>query len=1427
MTPISIAHHIKNTMVLILLLGGIQTINSQDCFASANSVSFSAEGGNAQRTLLHNCFEGTFAIGGTPDWISASVSGQIVYITAFPNAGAARNGTIVLMHNGQTSGGVTVEQDEAEVPAIPAITSITNNCGNTVIARGNPPVGVTWYWQDSAVGTSTANSDPSVIRTSGTTYYLRGKNDGADLWGMALPVNYTVDPEPIWYPDTDGDGFGEDTPGLAQCDQPDGYVANNTDVCPNEAGPDNGCPLLHTPATQSDENYIFTRVYQQAMLDPNDIQNDSDVIENITYYDGLGRPKQQIGIKASPNKKDIVTHIEYDEYGRQPREYLPFEQQTGETGSFTIVNILQDINSYYQNQYPDDFTAVAPEDVNAYAEKVFEPSPLNRIVKQGAPGKDWKADPTTDTDHTIKFDWGTNDVEEVKYFNVDFTDPGNTEAPTLAENGYYETNELYVGITKDENWQPEDGNLYTTREYKDKLGRVILKRSFVSPSLGGGQGEDELSTYYIYDDYNNLTFVIPPKVTTADGVSGIELSELCYQYRYDHRNRLVEKKIPGKEWEYIIYNTLDQPILTQDAIQRPNDQWLFTKYDPFGRVAYTGLYVHPETISRTDLQALAEDTNTYTQYVTKEDNPTDLAGTPVYYSNDAFPTGISEVYTINYYDNYTFDHTVVAPVTVYEQAVTENTQGLATASKVRVLDTDDWITTLTYYDQKGRPIYTHSTNDFLNTTDSMETQLDFVGKVLATSTTHTKDSHDPIVTIDTFTYDHTGRQLDHIQKINDQEEERITSNEYDGLGQLIQKKVGGIAPPLGEPEGAGLQTINYTYNIRGWLKNINDPNSIGNDLFAFGIAYNDISDPTKKLYNGNISQTSWRTANTDNSLREYTYAYDALNRITEAIDNTGNYQLHSITYDKVGNILSLHRNGYQNDPDYTDMDVLSYGYDSGNKLLQVTDTGNSDYGFKDGDNIDDDYDYDENGNMIIDQNKGITNIAYNHLNLPELITFTPPPGPYGGTRTIGYVYDATGVKLQKSVSDILGTGVGPTGTIAFTRYAGNYIYEETENADGIQLGLEEQLKFGNHTEGYTIPENDGSFSYVYQYKDHLGNIRLSYSDLNTDGAVDASEIMEEKNYYPFGLTHQGYNGQVQGAYHPYGYNGKEENDELGLAWLDFSARNYNPALGRWMNLDPLAEQMRRHSPYNYTFNNPIFFIDSDGMAPTFSDPIKRILKSTQTGNVNPTRKVLHKYRVERKSIWDFKSPNRTDLHTIPASGSSTIGVSTEFSAMQDNFGGVAKFITEGRGREYTYSVSSEVKTVIGQYFDASGNTVSNIKEASSYTITTNIETTTINILGQVSGKANVTSISSSTSYDVTERSGLSEFSGKQLTNPITNIGEPTITTISLDNVSSTLQNYAKEKVKENFISGSKEAIDYLNEATKRMEENLWKSLEKY
>uniref|UniRef100_UPI001BD3D0E5 RHS repeat domain-containing protein n=1 Tax=Flagellimonas sp. 389 TaxID=2835862 RepID=UPI001BD3D0E5 len=218
--------------------------------------------------------------------------------------------------------------------------------------------------------------------------------------------------------------------------------------------------------------------------------------------------------------------------------------------------------------------------------------------------------------------------------------------------------------------------------------------------------------------------------------------------------------------------------------------------------------------------------------------------------------------------------------------------------------------------------------------------------------------------------------------------------------------------------------------------------------------------------------------------------------------------------------------------------------------------------------------YDQNGNMTADANKGITSISYNHLNLPTKVTIDN--GSDNGT--IDYVYDAIGIKLRKEISG------SSTGT---TEYAGNYIYKNG------------QLQFFDHPEGYVEPDGSGGYDYIYNYIDNVGNIRLSYTDADNNGSIDpANEIIEENNYYPFGLEHKGYNNVVNGTENNYQtFMGKEHQQELGLETYDFGARNYDPALGRWMNLDPLAEQMRRHSPYNFAFNNPLRFIDPDGMAP--------------------------------------------------------------------------------------------------------------------------------------------------------------------------------------------------------------------------------------
>ncbi|MGG5207300.1 RHS repeat domain-containing protein [Chryseobacterium sp. MIQD13] len=155
--------------------------------------------------------------------------------------------------------------------------------------------------------------------------------------------------------------------------------------------------------------------------------------------------------------------------------------------------------------------------------------------------------------------------------------------------------------------------------------------------------------------------------------------------------------------------------------------------------------------------------------------------------------------------------------------------------------------------------------------------------------------------------------------------------------------------------------------------------------------------------------------------------------------------------------------------------------------------------------------------------------------------------------------------------------------------------------------------------------------YIYQYKDHLGNVRISYTKNNSTGGI---EITDSNDYYPFGMNHLKTGNAYFGAgnYRNYKYNGKEL-QETGM--YDYGARMYMADIGRWGVVDPLAEKMRRHSPYNYAFNNPLRFIDPDGRQG------KDIIILTANGSFKASKEVLYK-TAEGKRIWDKYGNSKTD-----------------------------------------------------------------------------------------------------------------------------------------------------------------------------------------
>jgi RHS repeat-associated protein len=466
------------------------------------------------------------------------------------------------------------------------------------------------------------------------------------------------------------------------------------------------------------------------------------------------------------------------------------------------------------------------------------------------------------------------------------------------------------------------------------------------------------------------------------------------------------------------------------------------------------------TSGAASIQQLAAGQNGWIEAIYSEGTTTRFFGW-----NDANP----DVASANI--NYAFRFTTSSTVNVVENGTTKATiTGVAAGDVFRITRTGTAVT----YTRNGNPITLSPASTASSTLLMADLSLTtnnatLVGLRSSFSTTTQ-------ITTRRFEYDHAGRLLNTWHKLNGGPDILLVKNEYNELGQLVDKKLHSTVSTGADAK----QSVDYRYNIRGWLTHINNAqvntqpatNDDTNDLFGMELFYNqtDANLSNTALYNGNISATKWSSPMGLGTVKEkgYTYSYDELNRIKTSVfkekatawstpANSG-FQETGFNYDLNGNITTLQRN----DKRATGwMDNLAYTY-TGNQLMRVTDTGDDFAGFMDGQpGTGNDYTYDVNGNMTRDLNKGIgtslsdaTNIiAYNFLNLPETVT--------KGTNSIRYIYDATGRKLAQTTT--FGTRVKTTD------YAGEFVYED------------DNLQFINHEEGRiaiaankTIVTHDGA-----------------------------------------------------------------------------------------------------------------------------------------------------------------------------------------------------------------------------------------------------------------------------------------------------------------------------------------------------------------
>jgi len=852
-----------------------------------------------------------------------------------------------------------------------------------------------------------------------------------------------------------------------------------------------------------------------------------DLMQRVQYFDGLGRGVQTVQVKGSTLNRDVVQPFAYDQLGREATKYLPYAPATGMSdGSYK----------------PDAFTAGAgqnlfysspPAGVSpvAYpsASTAFEASPLSRVIEQGAPGIPWQLSTSgiSGSGHTVKADYGMNGANDVIQWTVNASGNGVTGGNT-----YYPANQLNSTITTDEN-----GN--NTIEYKDKEGHIVCKKVQSGPTT-------YLATYYIYNYLNNLSYVIPPlpagtayPTTMTESATDAVFLNYAYSYHYDRRNRLIEKKIPGKGWEFRVYNTLDQLVMSQDANQRNKalQEWSFTKYDAMGRVVMTGIAA---TNTAADANIASPNRTLFNAEIALFNDPAHTKwetrdnSTVTGYNNVSDPIGTNvTTLTVYYYDDYAFPG---KPTTFTMPAgASIMTRGLLTGIKNVVLNTlggaaPDVLWTVQYYDDFGRITQSYAQHYLGGVSspynyDLVTNTYDFTSELTASTRQHfTKNAGNTaavlgVTVANTYVYDHMGRKTQTLEQINGGSNVLLSQNDYNEAGQLQAKHLHSVA---GSPF---LQDISYQYNERGWLSKINDPAIATSPtrLFAEQLNYNLPANGALAQYNGNISEQVYNAGISGN--RFVKYSYDALNRLTNGISSAG-FSESNISYDELGNIKSLTRG--TNTP-------YAYTY-AGNQLQTVSGlTGST-------------YTYDNNGNVLHD-GRNNNNITYNMLNLPQTVS---------GGATITYFYDASGEKLRKISSGV-----------------------STDYIKGIQYKNDGTIEFIQTDEGRA---NRSGTNYVYEYTltDHLGNNRVAFDQ--TSGKIG------ENDYYPFGMNVP---RQINSG-NKYLYNKKELQEELNQ--YDYGARFYDPVVGRFTSVDPMAEFMRRHSPYNYAMNNPMRFTDPTGMS---------------------------------------------------------------------------------------------------------------------------------------------------------------------------------------------------------------------------------------
>jgi RHS repeat-associated protein len=331
------------------------------------------------------------------------------------------------------------------------------------------------------------------------------------------------------------------------------------------------------------------------------------------------------------------------------------------------------------------------------------------------------------------------------------------------------------------------------------------------------------------------------------------------------------------------------------------------------------------------------------------------------------------------------------------------------------------------------------------------------------------------------------------------------------------------------------------------------------------LKYYDPRSGAEPSYSGNISEWRWKHAN-QSAANSYAFTYDGFSRLTgydhlsaSSISATGwstptkTFREHTMNYDRNGNILSLTRAGIHAASGAEGTDVLGYTY-TGNQLASASHTNASASVAAAGSKS---YSYDDNGNMTNDERESL-NYSYNFLNLIDEVD-------QGSNVRASYSWLADGTK----------TSVQESGDGGFV-YLGSLVYMKSGSSYAL-----ESASFG----GGRLVASGSTMTPHYQITDHLGSVRVVFSDRNT--------ILSQNDFYAYGKRHVNSNLATH-ASNRYLFNGKENQTTGNLKLLDYGWRMYDPDIARWTRQDRFAEKYLSETSYSFVAGNPIRYVDHKG-----------------------------------------------------------------------------------------------------------------------------------------------------------------------------------------------------------------------------------------